>query len=216
MSDPRDKLPAIAGVAEELHVLWGSSDIMYYAGLWSCELIRGLLWKVFNPKIGARRPGYRAPSWSWASSNGQVVHSFTETDPVPYHFEILGCNVTLRDPSFPFGEIQDGVLRVSGVTKEAQWLVRRGRLLDPGILDAEEVLVGLAYPDDQELQPSRQRVLCLLIADPAKCSSTSTPYHVLGLVLSRKPDGTYERVGAFGLHKRDWFEDGKHEVLKIV
>ena len=218
MSDSRDKLPAIAGVAEELYAIWDgqTSGLKYYAGLWSCDLVRGLLWKVFSPKPPPpqKRPN-PAPTRCGAASNRKNFFNFINSHPVPYHFEILACEILLRDPSFPFGEVEAGTLKVRGVTKEAEWRVRQGRLLEPDIEEgAEEAVVGIASTDNLEFQPSRQKVVCLLVVDPAKCEAE--PFYVLGLVLWKKDDGRYERRGGFGLNKRDWFLDGRCEVLEIV
>jgi len=65
-----DKLLAIAGVAKVF------SSIMkqrFLAGLWDGHLIHGLLWSVVTT---IDRPlKYRAPSWSWASCDGDLAYS---------------------------------------------------------------------------------------------------------------------------------------------
>lgn len=213
MSDPRDKLPAIAGVADEFSFLWGGST-EYHAGIWSKELLRGLLWKVFKPKPLAHPPVYRAPSWSWASSSGQVIHPFTNTIPDPYLFKILSCITVPRNPLFAFGEVTAASLKVEGVIKQAHWNVRQGLLVDPTICNAEKARIGFGFTDDQDLQPSQQTVRCLLIVDPI--TTVASPYQMLGIILARNQDDTHRRVGAFGLSSREWFRDGQREVLDII
>ncbi|KIN06919.1 hypothetical protein OIDMADRAFT_81615, partial [Oidiodendron maius Zn] len=61
----RDTLPAMSGLAKKMHDAVGTSD-SYYAGLWSGDLRRGLLWAVLSPSISPTSD-YVAPSWSWAS-----------------------------------------------------------------------------------------------------------------------------------------------------
>lgn len=69
MTQASDKLIALAGLASRVqsHI----SD-QYLAGLWQKSLCFDLMWfSKFDPK--ASRPArYRAPTWSWASIDGQI------------------------------------------------------------------------------------------------------------------------------------------------
>lgn len=57
-----DKLPAISGLAREVHLQTGSQ---YMAGIWRRDIHRGLLWALHE--CGRLPETWRAPSWSWAS-----------------------------------------------------------------------------------------------------------------------------------------------------
>lgn len=62
-----DKLVAVSGVAKAFSKYMGCE---YYAGLWDRFLLLDLLWYV---KEKPQRPqSYRAPSWSWASFDGEI------------------------------------------------------------------------------------------------------------------------------------------------
>jgi hypothetical protein len=64
----QDKLVALAGVAGAMKVQMGCD---YLAGMWHIELEQNLLWTVGR---NFRRPKeYRAPSWSWASVDGEII-----------------------------------------------------------------------------------------------------------------------------------------------
>ena len=75
----KDKLPALAGLAVEFSKLVQSK---YLAGLWADDLRDGLAWhlpwvnSMERPEsIKWSRPQtYRAPSWSWASIDGETQH----------------------------------------------------------------------------------------------------------------------------------------------
>jgi hypothetical protein len=75
----KDKLPALAGLAAEFSKLVQSK---YLAGLWGDDLRDGLAWhlpwvnSLERPEsIAWSRPqAYRAPSWSWASIDGETRH----------------------------------------------------------------------------------------------------------------------------------------------
>lgn len=71
LSKGKDRLPAVSGVvrtiAERLR-------LTFVAGLWSHDLVVGLLWRTWDPGIplaveAARHPG---PSWSWASADRTI------------------------------------------------------------------------------------------------------------------------------------------------
>ena len=44
----------------------------YLAGLWRSNLLEGLCWFSSSPSRALEQ--YRAPSWSWASVDGQIYH----------------------------------------------------------------------------------------------------------------------------------------------
>ena len=68
LSEPSDKLIACAGLAEEFARVLRSE---YLAGLWSDSLFEDLLW--VRSSLCLPRPSYRAPSWTWASVDGETV-----------------------------------------------------------------------------------------------------------------------------------------------
>jgi hypothetical protein len=64
---PSDKLPALCGIARRAYEERGGH---YLAGLWQDEDIEAqLCWRAMMPHA---RPAWRAPSWSWASVDGEV------------------------------------------------------------------------------------------------------------------------------------------------
>ncbi|KAK5701229.1 hypothetical protein LTR17_022764 [Elasticomyces elasticus] len=76
LSLAKDRLPSIAALVAALQDHTRSE---YYAGLWKADAVRGLLWLSLHAHTGVtdRSPGsqYIAPSWSWASRNGDVSYS---------------------------------------------------------------------------------------------------------------------------------------------
>ncbi|KAI1077223.1 HET-domain-containing protein [Whalleya microplaca] len=66
-----DKLPAIQSIAEEMATASGH-DYIRFAGMWLQNLRRELLWFVSfgNATLPIK---WRAPSWSWASIEGQIT-----------------------------------------------------------------------------------------------------------------------------------------------
>jgi hypothetical protein len=62
LSYESDRLPALAGIAEQYQSLYGST---YLAGAWQSSLIQDLLWSNLYPS--ASLGSTACPSWSWAS-----------------------------------------------------------------------------------------------------------------------------------------------------
>ncbi|KLJ05883.1 hypothetical protein EMPG_10684 [Blastomyces silverae] len=130
----RDRLNALAGLASHpsfSHALGPS----YLAGLWQYSLARQLTWRTstWHRSLGEdesftiERPArYQAPSWSWASLKGGIVHfGFSygeeEEETIPRVIcEILDCSTTPAFPELnPFGEILSAQLRLRAPARKA-------------------------------------------------------------------------------------------------
>lgn len=69
LTEPRDKLFAVAGLASNMHLRTGKE---YCAGLWCERLSLHTLW--YGQDGNMKRPPFkRAPSWSWAAMDGAVM-----------------------------------------------------------------------------------------------------------------------------------------------
>ncbi|KAH7079760.1 heterokaryon incompatibility protein-domain-containing protein, partial [Paraphoma chrysanthemicola] len=74
LSVATDKLVAISGVAKYMFEnRQDDRSLKYYAGLWSCNFEIQLTWSASYFSVGSRSRTYVAPSWSWASYNGEVL-----------------------------------------------------------------------------------------------------------------------------------------------
>ena len=116
LSNPADKLPAISGLAALVRTVSGSR---YVAGLWSENLVNGLLWTSVNQGITSQRPPkFRAPSWSWASLDGPVQYNTWSLPKFENTCRILSgkCNPVGPDP---YGQISSGEIVIRGLTVNA-------------------------------------------------------------------------------------------------
>ncbi|KAN0104207.1 Heterokaryon incompatibility protein (HET) domain containing protein, partial [Hyaloscypha variabilis] len=97
----KDKLPALAGIARNFANSQDSSLGQYLAGLWQKDLSRTLMWyhTYYAPKFAKPRP-WRAPSWSWAATDGTTNDGW----PSPDGFDISKIDLQLTGPD-PFGEL---------------------------------------------------------------------------------------------------------------
>ena len=111
LSDERDKLSAIAGIAQR--ICPGADSQTYMAGLWKDRLAEYLLWRL----VGYRQKpeAWRTPTWSWASFNGHVEFRIgrraAQSDILisdPYY------DATFASGAGLFGELKDGSLFLTG------------------------------------------------------------------------------------------------------
>lgn len=100
----RDKLVALSGLAQASQL--GLSQ-KYLAGLWERELDRQLCWKVNR---GSKHPDYCAPSWSWASLNGEV--SFEQSHQDIVRIKVQGVHVQPLQPEEPYGQVKSATLHL--------------------------------------------------------------------------------------------------------
>ena len=125
----KDKLVAISGLAR---VIAGESKDEYLAGLWRSNILAGLCWKrktfvpihyCSNPEHDKAMPEptsseltrprpYRAPSWSWASVEGEIAFETTwleqQDDTLAKLLEASVSPLGLD----PYGQVRGGYLRL--------------------------------------------------------------------------------------------------------
>ncbi|KFY28394.1 hypothetical protein V493_02954 [Pseudogymnoascus sp. VKM F-4281 (FW-2241)] len=102
---PEDKLRAVLGLAE---LFRGIICDRFVWGLWDKDLPAGLLWSVQATVPIAR---LAAPSWSWASIDGELTFYIPSTQwgrPLRGSLEITCGNISLVDSVGPYGTRQSG------------------------------------------------------------------------------------------------------------
>jgi hypothetical protein len=109
-----DKLPALSGLASTLYQMTGDK---YLAGLWKGTLLDDLLWVNKAPyrgkKVTPSRPkNYRAPSWSWASIDGNIEFRCLPKSST-YFARLKSHRVTLSGLD-EFGAVSDGWIKLRG------------------------------------------------------------------------------------------------------
>jgi len=115
-----DRLVALSGIAKKAQIKLNSE---YLAGLWEEDLARGLVWNACLttncPRVPtARRPlQYRAPSWSWASVEGQVEWKL-QSQPTGIDILHTHCNIGEVDTT---GGVHGGYIHVSGYVMQVYY-----------------------------------------------------------------------------------------------
>jgi hypothetical protein len=137
-----DIFPALQGIAQ---IVQQQRDCAYYAGLWEDSLVGDMLWYCPRPCI--RPQNFRAPTWSWASVNGQVTYQKAAA-------KILATVLSVR--TLPVGKSALGELH--GGSLEIRGLGFRALLLDQSSngtcyltlpQDSETYRLRSYYPDVQ-------------------------------------------------------------------
>ena len=107
LSEDADKLTAIAAIAEFYQ---SEHSKTYAAGLWREDLPLSLCWYMSASYLEIRPPGYRAPSWSWASVNGRITEH-----PMPgkeSHAELLDVTIVPGSQIAPLASVVSGSLTI--------------------------------------------------------------------------------------------------------
>jgi hypothetical protein len=109
-----DKLIALAGIAEVANRAMKLPKTDYLAGIWRSDLLVDLLWRMAN--AGSRRATtYRAPSWSWASTDGEVYfHSTQKRERARENLTARLVEAHTSPLDHPLGSVYDGRLKISG------------------------------------------------------------------------------------------------------
>lgn len=207
---PSDKLAAISGVAKMVQSVVRDE---YVAGMWRKNLVYQLSW--FSNGHTVRPSVYRAPSWSWASIDGEIPCRWDPDDTpaaeiVDFHIEYATQDDT--------GQILSGWLDLKG----SLWSIQLERYTRIGkgwaaILqdDDGETYSFATYLDDASLeedivvqQSAAAEHFCMWIATD-RC---------LILRLADHANKLYERIG-FALpsfhYNRLWSDDRK-QTIRII
>ncbi|KAI0159967.1 HET-domain-containing protein [Hypoxylon sp. FL1284] len=204
-----DKLPALAGAA----ALFRSTrpTATYLAGLWKEDMARGLLWCAHYDHMPGRKvwgisstdrislltrpPERRAPSWSWASLDGHIDFWALRTS--GFVVEVLDVAMSAGEneltASFPTGTV-----KLRGQATRMFYHAPENLSLDVGTLTLKKA----DSPSDKSVALSG----CVMDLDRrtsrfcwAIIISISTDSWYL-LVLKRRPDGSYLRIGMCTAH----------------
>lgn len=122
LSIQTDRLPALAGLAEDYAIKTGTTR--YIAGSWLEQFLCQLLW--FRPRQRTRSlptDEYLGPTWSWCSI-GQAPVAYEELgigSPQDWTAELVEVEAALLSPLVPFGRVIAARLVLSAWVKEVVW-----------------------------------------------------------------------------------------------
>ncbi|KZL84381.1 heterokaryon incompatibility protein [Colletotrichum incanum] len=221
-----DKLPALSGLAKVMEECTGQE---YVAGLWKSHLAYGLLWRRSERWLHEPSNGYRAPSWSWASLEGDVIMpEIASMLPTGNAMEAMIDIIDVQTTPLgldPRGMLQSGYLKLNGKLKIAD------PRMDPGtpgyqrfatyrkelaidFLNQNGRMVGLAI-FDKDYSSSEKSLYYLQVV---RREIEPSRWHGLLLEPTEEPN-QFRRVGFCRTEEiptRDWFSDATEETITIV
>ncbi|CAH0019322.1 unnamed protein product [Clonostachys rhizophaga] len=101
-----DRLPALSGMAARQNAITGDE---YLAGFWKRDIVSMLTW-ICTSWL-AKRPSWRAPTWSWASIDGVASAPGTSEAMKPQARLLDGWTKSVGDN--PFGAVLDGEITLA-------------------------------------------------------------------------------------------------------
>jgi hypothetical protein len=200
-----DKLVALSGLARLIHTHLGENEI-YLAGMFKSQLIRLMPWEVgINHQNGGTRPtSYRAPSWSWASTDGEI--NFPKPNlslPVTAaNLEELATLVEANTTPLedPFGKVIDGLVRVRGLLFKATFKPNRDQASPDFFLNGKLLEKAYLQPDvgihKGIIQGRNLHCMPFIVNDQD---------YIQGLILepTGNAKGQFQRVGSFSTSGRE-------------
>lgn len=205
---PQDKLPALAGIAEEYQ---NAYKYTYLCGLWWENAPWRFGWSRASGSAIAPRPDTNLPTWSWASIASEV--DVEKSSAVEVEFE--SYQITYNNEGSPYmGDVKEAVINVTGEVFPAT-------LVPPGRFDQyDDISIGnvsgewgvsvmswiMVLLEDCELTETSTTaytdVLCLMLCSCGEGHPTGT----ISCLVLRAVDGhaeRYERLGRVWINGYD-------------
>jgi len=207
-----DKLPALSGLAALYHKNTGHT---YLAGLWKETIVANLNWKqnfLFGRASPPPRPAlYRAPSWSWASVDGNA--EYNEIPGLTQRATLVETQLLLKDSSIPFGEVESGWIKLRGPLKPAR--ITYKMLLIEGQDSGTIVLDPVANGDIQPCEDTDGLYALLLFGRFHSDQKLKPIGEGTGLLLNTICKDLFTRVGWFYTDD-NCFDSIEESTVKIV
>lgn len=215
-----DKLVAIAGLAETVNRHLKSR---YLAGLWEKQVHVGLCWEIAEEGKGKalkRCAEYRAPSWSWASVDGEIswrIDGWVQSEDgfLESAIELLTFDTQVEQET-PYEQVRSGSMTVKGRLKRipTEWLLENEVLSYPTWMSGTTQYVGYYMEDEKKTLTGE--VYCLKVALRPYGPGPSIPPTNCVLVLQPTADNTYCRLGYGQVMETSFFDDTPAQILKLV
>ncbi|KAK0633915.1 heterokaryon incompatibility protein-domain-containing protein [Immersiella caudata] len=241
MTHSSDRLRAIQGIAMHMRTKWQRGK--YLAGLWEDTLLQDLCWTLGPNETPQPRPGTpRAPTWSWASINSQVVGILeNEQQSITSSTAAATAVATTASLSWMLDTHRDSVLSINTVVVDALMrpgpingmysftTTRKGSRFYTSLREPDRISLQQFIPDHngfqrplKSLDEMNVEVRLLKMFDMRRWDGI----HGVWLVVKGVEDperNLHERVGRLVILKRDYkkvYEDqellGDGEKLEIL
>lgn len=235
LTDNRDKLPAISGLAEHYSISLKSAGKVdtYMAGLWANDLLRGLLWNVVETPDTSLSPlptSSCTPSWTWASYNGGVDwYTYGASSRLIRGRCTIMAHLPFIDQS-PFGMIDGGCLEIKGCIEKITSIAQAATHDDQTLCEhlsysakRNNVVVAECQPDfpfeDLQHWPGGSNLSLLLLGESVDAGHLNRLPWEVGLVLAQAHYGgepRFVRIGVFRIREESSFFKNSQPQLVMV
>lgn len=213
LTNPDDKMIAIAALAREYSARYGNGLGRYVIGIWERFFPEGLLWKVSTYRREGRPKKQRAPSWSWIAVEGAV---YDESDDVKAYdlnsssieIEIIHEKIHMKAEGLEYESTINGSFDIKGKVLECSWADSNNRLALFDVSTKEQIgNRSYALPDSDEEAQDAGKLKFLLV----RRSNRGTGKHddiFEGILLRTAEQGEHRRTGygRFYYSKEDFEE----------
>ena len=212
LTHENDKLPALSGIAKKIQ---SHSSDQYLSGLWKNDILQQLCWKISTiilKPIDFQKPkDYRAPSWSWASIDGNI--DFSPVRP-PFKAAFVECTVHPLFANDLFGRVKSGTLVLEGPLKqsEVRW---KGSNSFPKLVELDGSFVGNLWPDNED-RKARHEVRAEWRGMRPWCLQMTSEASIVLLPVRGHGSYTFRRVGFMCAPVKGWFEDAPRRTVSII
>lgn len=222
LSRPADKLIACAALAEKFATLLGLNITDYFSGLWRDDVLAQLLWYRIPAKYQTTEsePEPRrlpAPTWSWASVDGEIAFYHRYFIVAPDEWKVSG-RARLDDSKMmsdrqghSFTEPVPARLWLNGALRQAY---HDGSQVRQSIDSSDPLHLDDDW--DSPTKPCQQTIWCFEVV--VSTHTRESPYTV-GLILTRANEREFERVGCFDSVDTsivEWFEGAEMQTICLI
>ncbi|CZR59390.1 uncharacterized protein PAC_09282 [Phialocephala subalpina] len=208
LSNPDDRLPAFAALAENFAYVNKLEGSKYRAGLWEVNFPRQLLWCRDGEEkhnSDSNNPPTIQASWSWASLNRPIEFIYSTYDIWGVTLEVVDFNIQLKNQAFEYGTVEQGHLIVKGYLKEIQWTGRSFKSCGSDKRGGTPKDLPIEAVWDSDQTKTRKLVSCLEV----NAESNTRQSH--GILLVCNSLKTFKRVGYFKFdHQKMQLEKGRN------
>jgi hypothetical protein len=235
MTEPDDKLVAVAGIVGQLNDLFSASLYHdYHCGVFNTDIERGILWFSKQKQPGLRKQLNRAASWSWASVDGAlgfachvtpedahvssriVIKSFAPgaAQAVPFEHEPQLCRLVIeglligRQYAVCQRELSSVPMGWNDSGSVGAWTVA-------GSSAPERVIAWEIVDSRAAVEKISSQIKCVVISRLSS-GSTYLGSWMLLLAESKLIPGAYQRVGFGCLLDEDVLDTARREVVTLV
>ena len=105
---------AVSDLARKIHEALGPNEA-YVGGVWERNLHLHLLWDVTSNRTNFRWKEYRAPTWSWASVEGDVYNHRTNPEAAFNCISLIRASTEQKPAKAdPYGALSSAILHTEG------------------------------------------------------------------------------------------------------